>query len=62
MKLDFLKGAKTVIGILGLVAIALLRQFDLLPIEALDSLQTVFQGLVGFGLVMKAERFLAKKK
>ncbi len=59
---DFLKGYKTVLGIIGLVVVGLLGQYDLLPVDLMDSLNTFFQGLTGYGLVMKAERFLSKKK
>jgi len=62
MNLDFLKGYKTVVGLIGLVVVALLSQYHVLTGDLVASLNTFFQGLVGYGLVMKANRFLEKKK
>lgn len=65
MSFDFAKGYKSLLGILGLVAVGIVRQYELLPEDALQTLQTLFQGLLGYGLVLKAQRLLywtSKKK
>ena len=65
MSFDFLKGFKSLAGVAGLVAVGILRQYEILPADALDTLQTLFQGLLGYGLVLKAQRLLywtSKKK